>query len=45
MILSHIGVLLICGTWLYVAGHKVEGIVMFVVAFILWLLSVMAVRG
>jgi hypothetical protein len=45
MILSHIGVLLVCGTWLYVTAHKVEGVVMYAVAFVLWLLSVMAVRG
>jgi hypothetical protein len=43
MTLSHIGVLLICGTWLYVTAHKLEGGIMYLVAFVLWLLSVLAV--
>lgn len=38
--LSHIGVLIICGTWLYVTSHKREGAIMYVVALVLWLLTV-----
>jgi hypothetical protein len=44
MILSHIGVLLVCGTWLYVQGHKFEGVCMYVVAFALWVVSVIVAR-
>ena len=45
MMISHITALLVCGTWLYVMGHRNAGIVFWVVAAVLYLVSVLAVRS
>lgn len=37
MPISNIAALLVCGTWLYVTGHKREGLVMYVIAAALFL--------
>lgn len=45
MTLSYISVLIICGTWLYATSHRSEGLVMYVVAFVLWVVTVATMRG
>ena len=45
MTISHIAALLGCGTWLYVTGHKAEGVIMYAVAAALFLWTLLASGG
>jgi hypothetical protein len=43
--ISYIVALLICGTWLYVTEHRLEGLVFWVIAALIWVVTAFLTRG
>ena len=43
MTISNIVALIVCGTWLYVTGHRKEGLIMYAIAAALFVWTLLAV--